>query len=42
MIILDPYKKLKKENMVVIRKWEFLGTHMDKSREVEEQNRLRD
>ncbi len=28
--------------MVVIRKWEFLGTHMDKSREVEEQNRLRD
>ncbi len=33
MIILDPYKKywgnkkLKKENMVVVRKQDFLGTH---------------
>ncbi len=48
MIISNPYnkywrnRKLKKENMVVVRKQKLYEPMMDKSNEVEEQNRLRD
>jgi hypothetical protein len=39
---IEETKKEKKENMVVVRKWEFLEPMMDKIKEIEEKNRLRD